>query len=347
LEEREEFKFEPLDLGVFYHCVLDALLKRLNSVKKDFAIISDEELLRLLREQIAKFAGEDAFISNFLRRSAQNGFIIHCAGEVLEDCVRAIAEMVRAGSFRPRWSEVSFGQPKEAVESIGEYKLVLPDGRNLFLDGKIDRIDVANVDGQNVAIIFDYKRSKYSATFSWSKFYHGLNMQLPIYILSVNKAAKSKINNAVGAFFIPVEALPETTTFTELTKKAEKFQHKANGLFNGRFFQHLDSTNSNKFYNFFVKQDGNQYGYDNISGAIKPDDFEKIMKFTESKSIGFVQEILSGKIDVHPYRLSGESACTYCKYKSVCRFDWQVNEYNFLESLDKVGALEKIKGSNG
>jgi ATP-dependent helicase/nuclease subunit B len=347
LEEREEFKFEPLDVGIFYHRVLDALLKRLNSVKKDFAIISDEELLRLLREQIAKFAGEDAFISNFLRRSAQNGFIIHCAGEVLEDCVRAIAEMVRAGSFRPRWSEVSFGQPKEAVESIGEYKLVLPDGRNLFLDGKIDRIDVANVDGQNVAIIFDYKRSKYSATFSWSKFYHGLNMQLPIYILSVNKAAKSKINNAVGAFFIPVEALPETTTFTELTKKAEKFQHKANGLFNGRFFQHLDSTNSNKFYNFFVKQDGNQYGYDNISGAIKPDDFEKIMKFTESKSIGFVQEILSGKIDVHPYRLSGESACTYCKYKSVCRFDWQVNEYNFLESLDKVGALEKIKGSNG
>jgi ATP-dependent helicase/nuclease subunit B len=282
-----------------------------------------------------------------LRRSAHNAFIIHCAGEVLEDCVRAIAEMVRAGSFRPRWSEVSFGQPKEVVESIGEYKVTLPDGRELFLDGKIDRIDVANVDGQDVAIIFDYKRSKYSAMFNWSKFYHGLNMQLPIYILAANKAAKSKINNVVGAFFIPVEAPPETTAFTELTKKAEKFQHKANGLFNGRFFQHLDSTNSNKFYNFFVKQDGNQYGYDNISGAIKPDDFEKIMKFTESKFIGFVQEILSGKIDVHPYRLSGESACTYCKYKPVCRFDWQINDYSFLESLGKVGSLEKIKGNNG
>ena len=102
LEEREEFKLEPLDLGIFYHCVLDALLKRLNSVKKDFATVADEELLRLLREQIAKFAGENTFISNFLRRSAHNAYIIHCASEVLEDCVLAIAEMVRAGSFQAK-----------------------------------------------------------------------------------------------------------------------------------------------------------------------------------------------------------------------------------------------------
>jgi ATP-dependent helicase/nuclease subunit B len=41
LEERKEFKFEPLDLGVFYHTVLDALLKRLNEQKKDFATIEN------------------------------------------------------------------------------------------------------------------------------------------------------------------------------------------------------------------------------------------------------------------------------------------------------------------
>jgi ATP-dependent helicase/nuclease subunit B len=46
LKERREFKFEPLDLGVFYHCVLDSLLKRLNAEKRDFATIQDEELIR-------------------------------------------------------------------------------------------------------------------------------------------------------------------------------------------------------------------------------------------------------------------------------------------------------------
>ncbi|MFZ0035032.1 MAG: PD-(D/E)XK nuclease family protein, partial [Sedimentisphaerales bacterium] len=127
LEEREEFKFEPLDLGNFYHRVLDALLKRLNSVKKDFAAAPEEELLKLLREQIEKFVVEDVFISNFLHRSTHNGFIIRCAGEVLEDCVRAISKMVRAGSFRPCWSEVSFGEVKDSTINLGEYKIKLPN----------------------------------------------------------------------------------------------------------------------------------------------------------------------------------------------------------------------------
>jgi ATP-dependent helicase/nuclease subunit B len=37
LEERKEFKFEPLDLGRFYHRVLDELVKQLGAAKKDIA----------------------------------------------------------------------------------------------------------------------------------------------------------------------------------------------------------------------------------------------------------------------------------------------------------------------
>jgi ATP-dependent helicase/nuclease subunit B len=51
LEERKESKLKPLDIGRFYHSVLDSLLKRLNAEKKDFATINDKELLELLSEQ--------------------------------------------------------------------------------------------------------------------------------------------------------------------------------------------------------------------------------------------------------------------------------------------------------
>ncbi|MFA5240140.1 MAG: PD-(D/E)XK nuclease family protein, partial [Phycisphaerae bacterium] len=167
LKEREEFKFEPLDLGVFYHGVLDGLLKQLNAEKKDFATVTDEELLRLLSEQIAKFIERDIFISNFSRRSAHNSFIIRCAGEVLEDCVRAISAMVRAGSFRPRWSEVSFGEARDSTIKMGEYKIELPGGRTITLNGKIDRLDVSESGGDKLAIIFDYKRK--GKSFNWSE----------------------------------------------------------------------------------------------------------------------------------------------------------------------------------
>ncbi len=349
LEEREEFKFEPLELGVFYHRVLDALLKELNAERKDFATIQDEELLELLQEQISKIVQTNSFISNFLRRSPHNAFIIHSAGEVLEDCVWAIAQMVRAGSFRPRWSEVSFGEVKNSSDRVGEYRIGLSGGRVLYLDGKIDRLDVAKLNDKKIAIVFDYKKSKNKAFFSWSKFYHGLDMQLPIYMLAVRNASNSQYEaiNPVGAFYMPVEVSPAIAAIDELTERGEKFRYKSKGIFNGEFARQLDSAASkdSEFYNFYVTKEGEPYGRYNTLGALRPEDFEKVLEFTERKIIGLAEEIVSGEIEVKPYRVGTEIPCSYCVYKSVCRFDWQINDYNFLEAFGKTRVLEGIGDS--
>jgi len=344
LKEREEFKLEPLDLGVFYHRVLDGLLKRFNAAGYDFATAKDEQLLELLREQISKLVAEDSFISNFARHSAHNTFIIHSASGYLEDCVLAIAQMVRAGSFRPKQSEVSFGRDDSI---LGEFELTLPDGRLLSLDGKIDRLDIAEVDGDKAAIIFDYKRKP--GSFSWSEFFYGLDMQLPIYMLALCNASKSETRNAIGAFYMPVEIKIEKSDLSDLTSKAKKFTHKANGIFNGQIFQHLDKNASkeSEFYNFYVKKDGEPYGNYEKRGALRPSDFKKVLTFTERKIIELVKEILSGNINVWPYRIGTESACRYCKYKPLCKFDWQINDYNFWESLSKQQCLERMGTVDG
>jgi len=227
LEERKEFKFEPLDLGVFYHNVLDALLKSLNEEKKDFGTIENEELLKILNEQIEQVIQTSSFISNFRRHSPHNAYIISSAAEVLEDCVLAVGQMVRAGSFRPSFSEVTFGQlrhserSEESRDTLGKYELALGDNRLLSLNGKIDRLDIADVDNKRVAIVFDYKRRDMS--FNWSKFYYGLDMQLPLYMLAVRNAAGSKTKDVAGAFYMPVEVSPQKTTLDELSKKTDSF----------------------------------------------------------------------------------------------------------------------------
>ncbi|MFH1882463.1 MAG: PD-(D/E)XK nuclease family protein [Planctomycetota bacterium] len=354
LEERREFKFEPLDLGVFYHNVLDALLKSLNEEKKDFATIENEELLKILNEQIEQVIQTSSFISNFRRHSPHNAYIISSAAEVLADCVLAVGQMVRAGSFRPSFSEVSFGQLRhsecreEPPDTLGKYELALGDNRVLSLDGKIDRLDIAEVDGEKIAIVFDYKRRDMS--FNWSKFYYGLDVQLPLYMSAVRNAPGSKTKfmpsvNVAGAFYMPVEVGPQRATLDEISKKTDTFNYKAKGIFNGRFFQLLDSAASSgwsKFYSFRITSKDEQYGNYSISAALNPDDFEKVLRFTEQKILKLVQEILSGGIDVRPYRLSGKSPCSYCEYNSVCRFDWQINDYNPLVSLGKTEVLEKM-----
>jgi ATP-dependent helicase/nuclease subunit B len=341
LEQRKEFKFEPLDLGDFYHKVLDALLKALNEKKKNFATIENQQLLEILKQQTERIIEADSFFSNFRCRSPHNAYIISAASEILEDCVLAIAQMVRAGNFRPAISEVSFGRAEGARETIGDYELALSGKHLLSLNGKIDRLDIANVDNENIALVFDYKRRDLS--FNWSKFYHGLALQLPLYLLAVRNATGSKIRNVAGAFYMPVEVSPEKTTLDEVPKKIEKFAYKAYGIFNGEFFHQLDNSDTNRFYNFFVTKKGDQYGKRNISGALEPVDFERVLKFAENKIIESAGQILSGSIDVRPYRLSGKSPCSYCKYLSVCRFDWQINDYNPLISLGKKRVLEMME----
>ncbi len=347
LKEREEFKFEPLDVGNFYHRVLDTLLKRLNKENKNFAKVQDEELLIILKEEIAKLIQTHAFISNFTRRSPHNAFIIASAGETLEDCVLAVAQMVRAGSFRPTLSEVCFGQVKDTSETLGEYAIDISKEQILSLDGKIDRLDITNINGKKVVIVFDYKRRE--TLFNWSKFYYGLDMQLPIYLLAVTDAKDSNAKEAVGAFYIPVEVPTKQVTLDELSEKTNSLGYKAKGIFNGNFAQYLDkyASKDSKFYNFYVTKDGQPYGSYENRGALKPDDFEKVLEFAEKKIVQLAEEILSGKIDVRPYRIGNNSPCSYCKYKPVCRFDWQINEYKSLESLNKLQALDKMRVIDG
>ena len=346
LKERKEFKFEPLDLGNFYHRILDLLLKQIKSEKKSIETIEDKELIELLRGKIIYLIQTDSFISNFSKHSEHNAYIIQSAQEHLEEFVPALAQMVRAGDFRPEMSEVGFGQIQNSSETIGEYEFEISKDHKLFLDGKIDRIDTAEINGKKAAVIFDYKRTK--ASFSWSDLYYGLVMQLPIYLLAVTNAKDSKAKEAVGAFYIPVEVPVKQATPDSLSEETDSYNYKAKGIFNGEHFQHLDkhASKDSKFYNFYVTKDGYPFGSYENRGALKTADYEQVLKFTENKIIQLAGEILSGKIEVNPYRLNQKSPCSYCKYKSVCRFDWQINDYNPLESLSKSQALEKMGVTN-
>jgi len=340
LKERKEFKLKPLDLGVFYHSVLDALLKKLCRSNKDFASIANGELLEILREQISGFVQTDSFISHFVRHSAHNRFIIHTAAEALEDCVLAIAQMVRAGSFKPQLSEVSFDN----------YQIALSQGRRLILKGKIDRLDTTDINGEKIGLVFDYKRS--AKPFSWSQFYHGLDMQAGIYMSAVREASglKCEVEKIAGAFYMPVERGIKSVDIDQMPVEKDSFNYKAKGIFNGQYSGQLDSMLSSgwsKFYNFRVTSKDNQYGNYNVSGILKPGDFEKVLRFTREKIVQLAEDIISGRIDISPYRLGGKSPCTYCEYKPVCRFDWQINDYNSFMSLGKTEVLERTGSIDG
>jgi len=349
LKKRDEFKLEPMNIGDFFHKVLDRFLKRTVAEKINFETIKDAALTGILDEEVEKLCSEDPFISKFTTHGPHNAFILTNSVEYLHDCVIAISRMIKAGAFRPAMSEISFGQSRQAGDSIGEFKIALGDGRSLSLNGRIDRLDIAKIDSQKVALVFDYKkRSKDS--FSWAEFYYGLDIQLAVYMLAMLKSAGSKklADYVAGAFYFPIEVSPVDTPISKLPDSDSKFSRKARGIFDGQYFRSLDKAvaKDSQFYNFYVTKEGDPYGKYDWLGALKPADFEAFLEFSSRKIAQLAGQIVSGKITAEPYRLSNESPCSHCDYMPVCRFDWQINDYNLLASVSKPQVLEKITKNN-
>ena len=145
---------------------------------------------------------------------------------------------------------------------------------------------------------------------------------------------------------MPVEIGAEMASINELSKKVGNFSYKAKGIFDGEYAECLDGvtgSGASKFYNYYITKDGEPYGHYGTWGALRLEDFEKVLAFAEKRIVELAGETVSGKIDVSPYRLGTDSPCDFCDYKSVCRFDWQINSYNFMESLGKAGVLERIE----
>ncbi len=325
LKERKEFKLKPLDKGLFYHKAIDSLFKELDKNKRDIAKLSEKELSEFFNQQIAVFLNNDNFIKQFSEHSRHNQYIVSAACGNLERCFLAAAELIKAGIFRPKFSEKYFD----------DFIIKLPNGQTACILGKIDRIDTAAAEKKSLAVIFDYKLTK--RYFSWSNFYYGLDLQLAIYMLAVKQSENLRQIEPIGAFYIPVE--------TGTAKNENEFGYKAKGLFNGEFYEYIDTaadSRNSRFYNFYVSKKDKQYGNYGKSGALKTEDFEKVMTFARLKISEVLDNIAKGIIEVSPYRLNNKIPCGYCKYKALCRFDWQINNYRHFQTLNKSAVIEII-----
>lgn len=340
LKDRDMMKLEIMDMGSFYHKVLEEVSNDLIEENSGFANADDEKLEALCKQEIKNILENNALIGGFVKRSAFNNYVITAAFDTITAAVKGYGQAARAGSFKLSESEAEFG----FESSKAECKFVLKDKTEVVLRGVIDRLDTAKIDGKLVGLIFDYKLNK--RTVSYNKLGNRLDMQLPIYMLAVKsvKINGESIDDVAGAFYLPVQVQVQDGDPETFDKNEKKFEYKAYGIFNGDYYEHLDKEvdKRSKYYNFGMTKKDEQYGYFGTSGAVRKNQLEKILEFTEKSIVELAESIVEGNISVTPYRIKGASPCGWCDMRSVCRFDWQVNKYKILESFDKVGWLESI-----
>jgi ATP-dependent helicase/nuclease subunit B len=331
LTERKIFELEPFSLGLFFHKVLELLFNQLKNSQLDISNCNSDMLAKFIDESVTKLLSEDSFLKSFNNRAKHNSFIIISSTQMLKEAVFEFSQIASAGSFRQAGSEISFG----TKHSLPAVEIELSSGKKIYIEGKIDRVDIAADNGSKFSLVIDYKTSE--TKIDWPLFKHGLELQLPIYLL----AAKNSI--PVGAFYFQIQVFARSADLSETNGKA--IIRKPKGVFNGQYYKLIDGKiekGSSSFYSFQITKDNLPFGDYERKSILRPEHFANLMAFAKSKISELGGRIISGEIEIKPYRFVKNTACGNCAYKAICRFDWQINDYMEIKKVSKTEFLQNL-----
>ena len=308
-QETREFTERAADLGEFYHAVLEAFVNEVNERGMVWKNLSDAEALVILDEVLADVVPmhNDGILNENERMKAT----LFLLTETLQQSVLAIVGQIRAGSFTPTKTELRFG----FGEPYPPIRLLLTDGREALVGGKIDRVDRATSGGREMVRIVDYKTG--GRDFDFAGVLQGLTLQLPLYLMAATNQAETR----AGLYYMPISQ-PVVSDSAEDIEGAviDAFRLKGLTLSDPAVIRASDNLIEGKSA---VLYDVKATGEEEYSGSVcSQAELNDLIQIAKKKSEQTLEKMLSGDMNASPAaRKKRHEACEYCDYKSVCRFD--------------------------
>ena len=313
LRERDEFDFTAADIGSILHEA--AKLFCLEMKNTSWPALSDEA-----RNIVADKAFIQAYENNFASHGSSREFDLLRLGSVNRRTAWSIAEQIKSGGFIPEAFEEPF----------------IAEG----IRGTIDRIDVCHTEAADYIRIIDYKSG--TRDFSMTDFYLGTQIQLPLYMTAACEGARIKSGHKnitpAGIYYytmsdplIEVQSLSDSISRDDLLAEVRL---KGISIDNAEILKLMDGTlepgASSRIIpvkiNKTLSKDGKAVP-SSSSRIVSEDDFYNIERFTRYKLKSVRSLIESGNADIDPKETPQSDSCTYCKYRSVCRFDERIPGY--------------------
>ena len=345
LKEREIWQVKMTDIGTFFHEVLYLYARTLREEHTGWREVLPARQKELIRACIAQLT-EEKFSGRF-EESARAQGLLRRLEEIAGRTVWAITNQLRAGSFEPAAFEISFDE-FQAPEAVS---LKLKDGTKLRLRGRIDRIDVCESEDTRYIKVVDYKSG--NTVFDLSDIYHGLSMQLAVYLhaaLKLERALYPDKKVIPAALLYSRMKDPIIEDSDEPAENAILKQMRPDGLVNrddtvlALLDRRLDIDNPGK--SLVVPVERKKSGWLTVaSSAADTMVLENIGKYAMDKMAENCSEILEGEIRQIPGKWKNRTACDYCLYRDVCGFDTKYPQYRFrmMSRIDEQEFLRMLK----
>ena len=343
LNEKETFNLEAVDTGTFMHDVIDSFFARLDEQEINIKQITDKEIEEIVTDIIQDKLNLN---KNYIYTvSAKYKILAGRLKKVVTTSMKYIVQSIKQSEFEVFGHEIEFG-------GKGQYKPITvktDDGKRVEIIGKIDRVDILkNPDGTYVRII-DYKSS--IKNIDLNQVVSGLQLQLLTYL---NETCKVEDFLPAGVLYFnlsnPSISSEKNMTDEEIENKIKQ-EFKMKGLILAdvniirKMDTKIDETGTSTIIPAGIKKDGE---INNLkTSAISKEQFNYLQKYMNKLIKQISESILAGNIEVKPYYNTKlkTTPCTYCKYRSICRFDENsaTNKYNYISNLNKDAILEMIK----
>jgi len=325
LKEREEFKVDAAISGTFLHDVLKRFHTVVLEEKGAWRKLNPQEAAQKIADLGKAMLQLDEYA--VLRQNHTSLWETEQSIRGLSQSMEQMVAWMATCSFDPSFSEFRFGLD-EKHGGTKTWTIDLGGGKSLKMNGSIDRVDLHRLeDGQALVAIFDYKSNGKSP--NRAKLQNGYELQLLAYLnfssqsqeLGAAAGAKGQLIPA-GAFYVGLRPSLDSNEKSDPEADREK-KYRTSLAHNGRgdrqFILNFDSsvqqagnrcTHSLQFKPSTRSQDFPKEGYDRLL-----DDNLNYLK-------QHATAILAGAVGVQPARFgSAKTACDYCEFKSVCRFE--------------------------
>ena len=319
-EERRIFEIAPREIGDIYHECLMEMSRHLTArgiaitdPASPWMTISREECRTFVEDVIAKKSG--TYREGILEAGNEEKYRGRRITDICEKVCWAVIEQVRAGEILRSSFEAPFGRGRR----IPPIPVNLGEGRTAYIEGKIDRVDY--LPGQRVKII-DYKTG--NENFSVAEVEAGYRLQLMLYL----EASLERRMKPAGVFYFKisepmVDASGAAIGPEEISDKIQK-SFKLNGVIvdDPNVIRNVagDFSGISDVVPIRINKEGliSGTGKDNL---LTDEEFESLREKVREKVTDICKSLAGGGIEIHPMKTAATSACAYCRYKGICRFD--------------------------
>ena len=190
--------------------------------------------------------------------------------------------------------------------------------------------------------MIDYKTG--SKAFDITAMYHGLQMQLMIYLGAAMEYEKrrhpEKELHPAGVFYYQVK--------DPLVEKGDSLlkELRPDGLVSDveDVLKGMDRQLEGESEVIPVKRNKDQ-SLAKSSKAVSEEDFDVMLRYVRGLAEQMQERIQRGETGIYPYLLGQKSGCDYCKYREICGFDlaFEGCEYHRMKSWKKDEVLEQMR----